>query len=223
MQSYFGEDNLDLQLTGTHKFVFSSKPIKRVIEDIKHLKGDFGFSELDSAHEHKKCICKSEIGNNSRVRFRWSILLWSKPYSINKKPTEFNSKHRGMLEHHKYTIEDCKYCSEKHEKSYVNKNSFRSNKHEVSIVKQPKLASKILVDKFVILINIVLYHGSIFFLDKYGCALRTLWFFQNHQNGSGNNWFSFQLNLLRRTKSQLWHQKNIGYHIDDTWNSDKLD
>ena len=51
MQSYFGEDNLELHYLDTDAFIFSFKPIKSLIEDLKYFKEDFDFSDLDSSHE----------------------------------------------------------------------------------------------------------------------------------------------------------------------------
>ena len=47
MQPYFGEDNLELHYLDTDSFIFSFKPIKSLIEDLKHFKEDFDFSDLD--------------------------------------------------------------------------------------------------------------------------------------------------------------------------------
>ena len=51
MQPYFGEDNLELHYLDTDSFIFSFKPIKSLIEDLKHFQKDFDFSDLDPSHE----------------------------------------------------------------------------------------------------------------------------------------------------------------------------
>ena len=51
MQPYFGEDNLELHYTDCDSFIFSFKPIKSPIEDLKCFKEDFDFSDLDPSHE----------------------------------------------------------------------------------------------------------------------------------------------------------------------------
>ena len=51
MQPYFGEDNLELHFLDTDSFIFSFKPIKSLIEDLKYFKEDFDFSVLDPSHE----------------------------------------------------------------------------------------------------------------------------------------------------------------------------
>ena len=51
VQPYFGEDKLELHYLDTDSFIFSFKPIKNLIEDIKNLKEDFDFSDLDPSHE----------------------------------------------------------------------------------------------------------------------------------------------------------------------------
>ena len=63
MQPYFGEDNLVLHYLDTDSFIFSSKPIKSLIEDLKHFKEDFDFSDLDPSHvlyseANKKVLAK---------------------------------------------------------------------------------------------------------------------------------------------------------------------
>ena len=45
MQPYFGEDNLELHYLDTDSFRFSFKPIISLIEDLKHFKEDFDFSD----------------------------------------------------------------------------------------------------------------------------------------------------------------------------------
>ena len=50
-QPYFGEDNLELQYLDTGSFIFSFKPIKSLIEDLKYFREDFDFSDLDPSHE----------------------------------------------------------------------------------------------------------------------------------------------------------------------------
>ena len=66
MQPYFGEDNLKLHYLDTDSFIFSFEPIKILIEDLKHFKEDFDFSDLDSSHElyseaNKKVIGKRKL------------------------------------------------------------------------------------------------------------------------------------------------------------------
>ena len=51
MQPYFGVDNLELHYLDTDSFIFSFKPIKSLIEDLKHFKNDFDFSDLDPSQE----------------------------------------------------------------------------------------------------------------------------------------------------------------------------
>ena len=51
MQKFFGEDNLELHFLDTDSFIFSFKPIKSLIEDLKHFKADFDFNDLDPFHE----------------------------------------------------------------------------------------------------------------------------------------------------------------------------
>ena len=75
MQPYFGEHNLDLHYMDTDAYIFFFKPIKVIIEDLKHFRKDFDFSDLEPSHElyseeNKKSCRKNEFRNSSRIRFR---------------------------------------------------------------------------------------------------------------------------------------------------------
>ena len=71
-----GEDNLEILYIVTDCFIFSFKPIKGLIEDLKHFKEDFDFSDLDPFNElysvlrRQKSRWKNEIGNSSSNIFR---------------------------------------------------------------------------------------------------------------------------------------------------------
>ena len=63
MQTYFGEDNLELHYLDTDSFIFSFKRIKSLIQDLKYFAEEFDFSDLGPSHElhsevHKKVIGK---------------------------------------------------------------------------------------------------------------------------------------------------------------------
>ena len=62
MQPYFGEDNLELHSLDTDSFIFSFKPIKSLIEDLKYFKEDFNFNDLDPSHELYSKDKKKVIG-----------------------------------------------------------------------------------------------------------------------------------------------------------------
>ena len=51
MQQCFGEDNLELHYLDPDSFIISFKPTKSLIEDLKHFKENFDFSDLDPSHE----------------------------------------------------------------------------------------------------------------------------------------------------------------------------
>ena len=66
MQPFFGEDNLGLHYLDTDSFIFSFKPIKNLIEDIKYFLDVFDFSDLDPSQElyskdNKKIIGKLKL------------------------------------------------------------------------------------------------------------------------------------------------------------------
>ena len=52
-----------------------------------------------------------------------------------------------MQDHNKYTLEDYKYCLENNEIKYGVHYSFRGNKHEITMVKQKKIALNTIDDK----------------------------------------------------------------------------
>ena len=152
MQPYFGEDNLELHYLDTDSFIFSFKPIKSLIEDLKHFKDDFEFSDLDPSHElysetNKKVIGKMKLETAPELDLDEGVFLRSKSYSLNIKQNSSHCKHKGIQDHNKYTLEDYKYCLENNEIKYGVNYSFRSNKHEISMVKQKKIALNTFDDK----------------------------------------------------------------------------
>ena len=141
MQRYFGEDNLELHYLDTDSFIFSFQPIKSLIEDLKNFREDFDFSELDPSHElyskdNKKVIGKKKLETAPELDLDEAVFLRSKSYSLNIKHNSLYCKHKGVQDHNKYTLEDYKYCLENTEIKYGVNYSFRSNKHEITMVKQ---------------------------------------------------------------------------------------
>ena len=82
------------------------------------------------------------------------VFLISKSYSPNIKQNHSQCKHKGVQDHNKYTLEDYKYCLENNEIKYGVNYCFRSNKHEITMVKQKKIALNTFDDKR-------------FYIDKY--------------------------------------------------------
>ena len=66
------------------------------------------------------------------------VFLRSKSYSLNIKQNSSLCKHKGVQGHNKYTLEDYKYCLENNKIEYGVKYSFRSNKHEITMLKQKR-------------------------------------------------------------------------------------
>ena len=152
MQQYFGEDNFELHYLDTDSFIFSIKPIKSLIEDLKHFKEDFDFSDLDPSHElysedNKKVIGKMKLETAPELDLDEAVFLRSKSYSLNIKRNSSFCKHKVVQDHNKYTLEDYKYCLENNEIKYGVNYSFRSNKHEITMVKQKKIALNTFDDK----------------------------------------------------------------------------
>ena len=76
-----------------------------------------------------------------------AVFLRSKSCSLNIKQNSSHSKHKGVQDHIKYTLEYFKYCLENNEiKEGVNY-SLRSSKHEITMVKQKKIALSTFADK----------------------------------------------------------------------------
>ena len=143
MQPYFGEDNLELHYLDTDSLIFSFKPIRSLIEDLKHFKEDFDFSDLDPSHElyseaNKKVIGKMKLEPAPELDLDEGVFLRSKSYSLDIKQNSSHCKHKGVQDHNKYTLEDYKYCLENNEIKYGVNYSFRSNKDEITMVKQKK-------------------------------------------------------------------------------------
>ena len=152
MQPNFGGDNLELHYLDTDSFTYSFKPIKNLIEDLKHFKEDFDFSDLDPSHElyseaNKKDIGKMKLETAPELDLDEAVFLRSKSYSLNIKQNSSLCKHKGVQDHNKYTLEDYKYCLENNETKYGVNYSFRSNKHEITMVKQKKIALNTFDDK----------------------------------------------------------------------------
>ena len=152
MQPYFGEYNLELHYLDTDSFIFSFKPIKSLIEDLKHFKDDFDFSDLDPSHElysqvNKKVIGKMELETAPELDLIEGVFFRSKSYSLNIKQNSSFCKHKGVQDHNKYTLKDYKYCLENNEIEYGVNYSFRSNKHNITMVKQKKIALNTFDDK----------------------------------------------------------------------------
>ena len=143
MQPYFGEDNLELHYLDTDSFIFSFKPIKSLIEDLKFFKEDFDFTDLDPSHvlyskDNKKVIGKVKLVTSLELDLDEAVFLRSKSYSLNIKQNSSHCKHKGVQDHNKYTLEDYKYCLENNEIKYGVNYSLKSNKHEITLLKQKK-------------------------------------------------------------------------------------
>ena len=145
MQPYFGADNFELHYLDTDSFIFSFKPIERLIKFLKHFKEDFDFSDLDPSHElysknNKKVIGKMKLETAPELDLDETVFSRSKPYSLNIKQNSSHCKHKGVQDHNKYTLEGYKYCLGNNEIKYAVNYSFRSYKHEITLVKQKKMA-----------------------------------------------------------------------------------
>ena len=99
---------------------------------------------MDPSHElysddKKKCIGKTKLETALELDLDEAFLR-SKSYSLKTKQNRSHCKHKGVQDHKKYTLEEYKFCLEKNEAKYGVNYSFRSNKHENTMVKQKKIA-----------------------------------------------------------------------------------
>ena len=76
-----------------------------------------------------------------------AVFLRSKSYCLNINQNRSHCKHKGVQDHNKYTLEDYKDCLENNDTKYGVNYSFRSNKHEIIMVKQKKIALNTFDDK----------------------------------------------------------------------------
>ena len=76
-----------------------------------------------------------------------AVVLRSKSYSLNIKQNSSHCKHKGVKDHNKYALEGDKKCSENNEIKYGVNYSFRINKHEITMVKEKKIALNTFDDK----------------------------------------------------------------------------
>ena len=143
---------MELHYLDTDSFILSFKPIKSLIEDLNDFKENFDFSDLDPSHElyseaNKKFIGKMKLETAPELDVDEAVFLRSKFSSSIIKQNSSRCKHKGVQDHNKSTIEDYKFCLENNEiKNGVNY-SFRSKKHEITMVKQKKIALNTFDDK----------------------------------------------------------------------------
>ena len=152
MQPYYGEDNLELHYLDTDSFIFSFKPIKSLIEGLKHFKEDFDFSDLDPSHElysetNQEVLGKKKLETSPKLDLDEAVFFRSKSYCLNIKQNSSQCKHKGVQDHNKYTLEDYNNFLENTEIKYGINYSFRSNKHEITMVKRNKIALTTFDDK----------------------------------------------------------------------------
>ena len=76
-----------------------------------------------------------------------AVLFRSKSYSVKNKQNSSHCKHRGVQDHNKDTLKDYKFCSENNEIKCGINYSFRSNKHEITMARQKKIALNTFEDK----------------------------------------------------------------------------
>ena len=81
----------------------------------------------------KKVFGNMKLETTLELDLDEAVFFRSKSYSNNIKNSS-NCKHKGVQDHNKYTLEDYRFCLEKKEYNYGVNYSFRSNKHDISMV-----------------------------------------------------------------------------------------
>ena len=100
---------------------------------------------MDPSHDfysedNKENIGKIKLELAPELDLDETVFLSSKSYSLNYIKNSLHCKHKDKQDHNKHTLEDYEDCSERNEiKNDVNF-SFRSNKHEIRMMKQKKIA-----------------------------------------------------------------------------------
>ena len=204
---------MELHYLDTDSFKFSFKPIKSLIEDLKHFKEDFDFSDLDPSHElyseaNKKVIGKMKLETAPELDLDEAVFLRSKTYSLNIKQNSSHCKHKGVQDHNKYTLEDYKHCLENNEIKYGVSYSFRSNKPEITMVKQKKIALNTFDDKRC-------------YIDK---DESIPWGHNPTSSMTQKNIKIFTNEIYSKPPKKYYPtNKTDVYHIDDAWSLDILD
>ena len=114
LQPYFGQYNLKLHYPDNDSFIFSFKPSKTLIKDLKYFKEDFDFSDLDPSHElysedNKNVISKMKLETLPELDLDEAVFLRIKSFSLNIKQNCSHCKHKGVQDHKKYTLDVYKY------------------------------------------------------------------------------------------------------------------
>ena len=99
----------------------------------------------DPSHElysdvNKKFIATMKLETASDIELAEAVSFRSNFCTLDKKQNSLHCKHKRVQDQNKYTLEDYKYWLENNENNYGVNYSFRSNRHETSMVKQKKIA-----------------------------------------------------------------------------------
>ena len=95
----------------------------------------------------KKVIGKRKLETSLELDLDEAVFLRSKSYCLNINQNNSKCKHKRVQNHNKYTLEDYKNCLDNNEIKYGVNYSLRSDKHEITMIKQKKMALKPFDDK----------------------------------------------------------------------------
>ena len=153
LQTYFGQQNIQLHYMDTDSFVLSVNT-KDVIKDLKNLEDVFDFSNLDKNHEqssnkNKKVIGKFKIETPINIWIDEFVCLRSKMYAF-KSGNDSKNKLKGVSESQSKNIkfEEHKKCLDGENYQRVCDNYvIRSINHEMVLQKVKKSTLSIFDDK----------------------------------------------------------------------------
>ena len=153
LQSYFGQENIQLHYMDTDSFILSVNT-KDIIKDLKNLEDIFDFSNLDKTHElfsnkNKKVIGKFKIETPKNIWIDEFVCLRSKMYAF-KCGKDSKNKLKGVSKSQSKNIkfEEYKKCldGEKYQRE-CNNYIIRSINHEMVLQEVKKSTLSIFDDK----------------------------------------------------------------------------
>ena len=155
LQTYFGQENLQLHYIDTDEMILSMKT-KDITKDLKNLEDIFDFSNLDENHElfserNKKVIGKFKIETPKSIWIDEFVCLRSKAYSFKCKDNiesknKMKSISKSQSKHNKFEeYYNCLFGGEYQRE--CNNYIIRSNNHEMFLQEVKKSTLSIFDDK----------------------------------------------------------------------------
>ena len=140
LQPYCREDNWEIQNLDADSFIFYL--LLSLVEDLKFFKDDFVLSDFsEPSHElyskdNENVIGEMELETAPELYLDEAVFLGSKTLSLIIKRNSSRCIHKEVQDHNRYALEVFKHCLENNENKYGINYSFRSNKHEITMIRQ---------------------------------------------------------------------------------------